>query len=293
MTAPPSDSGHGVTEETEQTYCYAHPDTPTKLRCTRCDRPICGRCAIPASVGQHCPECVAEARRAAPKVRSTMTAAAPGVVALVVVNVALFIGQRLPLELTQRFAAFPPAIADGEWYRLVSAMFLHSPTVFFHILFNMLILWIYGPYVEKAFGTARFLTMYFIAGFFASATSYMFGSCAPSLGASGAIFGVVGVLLVYAYNRRTSAYVREFMRGLLLFIGINAVFGFIVPNVDWIAHLGGLLAGIALGVGFDRPSAAAPAARQIATAVAVGGFGVVLVVSRTVSFTCAGPSVFG
>ncbi|MGH2747763.1 MAG: rhomboid family intramembrane serine protease [Actinomycetota bacterium] len=292
MTDSPSDPSRGVTEETEQTYCYAHTDTPTRLRCTRCDRPICGRCAIPASVGQHCPECVAEARRAAPKIRSTMTATAPGIVALVAVNVVLFIGQRLPLELTQRFAAFPPAIAGGEWYRLVTAMFLHSPTVFFHILFNMLVLWIYGPYVEKAFGTARFLAMYFIAGFFASATSYTFGSCVGSLGASGAIFGVVGILLVYAYNRRTSAYVREFMRGLLVFVGINAVLGFIIPNVDWIAHLGGLMAGIALGAGFDRPSGATPAARQIATALAVGGLGVLLVVARTASFTCAGIGFF-
>ncbi|MDQ4028189.1 MAG: rhomboid family intramembrane serine protease, partial [Actinomycetota bacterium] len=76
---PPGASGPAL-EESEETYCYGHPNTPTRLRCSRCERPICGRCAIPASVGQHCPECVAEARKTAPRVRSAVAAQAPAVV---------------------------------------------------------------------------------------------------------------------------------------------------------------------------------------------------------------------
>src|ERR671915_1652945 len=81
-------------ETTEVETCYLHPDTPTKLRCSRCDRPICGRCAIPASVGQHCPECVAEARRSAPRVKSALRATAPATFTILGINVVVFVIQQ-------------------------------------------------------------------------------------------------------------------------------------------------------------------------------------------------------
>lgn len=267
------------------TVCYAHTDTPTGLRCSRCGRPICGRCAIPASVGQHCPECVAEARKSTRKVSPAMRAAAPVVVGLVAVNVVVFLGQRLVPGLTADFAAVPSEIADGEWWRLLTAMFLHSPTFIFHILFNMLVLWVYGPQVEQRFGTARFLALYFIAGFVASASSYAFGSGAASLGASGAIFGVVGILLALFYNRRDSAMVRDSMRGLLTFVGINLAIGFIAPGIDYIAHIGGLAAGVLLGVGFDRVRGRGAFGVQIATAAVMIAIGIVLVAVKTSSTT--------
>jgi membrane associated rhomboid family serine protease len=268
----------------EQTYCYRHPDTPTRLRCSRCDRPICGHCATPANVGQHCPECVAEGRRTVRRVKSTMMAAAPAVVALVVINVAIYLVQIVAPVVTQRFSSFPPAIAVGEWWRLLTAMFLHAPGVLFHILFNMLVLWIYGPHVEKAFGTLRFVALYLTAGFFASATSYAFGTCNPSLGASGAIFGVVGMLLAFLYNRRRSMFVRDYMNGLLVFIGLNAAIGFMVPRIDWLAHLGGLVAGVALGAGVDRTEKVPVA--QVFVVGAVIAAGVALVMWRTATFAC-------
>src|SRR5918999_196926 len=89
--AGPVTSDPDSPEETE--YCYGHPKTPTRLHCTRCDRPICGRCAIPASVGQHCPECVAEARKSAPKVRSAIAANAPVVSGILVINVVMWLIQ--------------------------------------------------------------------------------------------------------------------------------------------------------------------------------------------------------
>ena len=209
-------------EEVEETYCYGHPDTPTKLRCSRCDRPICGRCAIPASVGQHCPECVAEARKGQRTVKSAMRATAPAVMTIIVLNVVVFVAQNLIPDLTTRYASFPFAIAHGEWWRLLTPMFLHSTGFIFHIVMNMYVLYIFGPQVEQTFGTVRFVVMYLVAGFFASAASYALGPCnVLGVGASGAIFGVVGILLVFLYRRRSSQFVAGYLRQLLIFVGLN------------------------------------------------------------------------
>ena len=83
MSTLPPESPGPLVDDAEETFCYGHPDTPTKLRCSRCDRPICGRCAIPASVGQHCPECVAEGRKSQRKVRSTEVKTAPATVTII------------------------------------------------------------------------------------------------------------------------------------------------------------------------------------------------------------------
>jgi membrane associated rhomboid family serine protease len=291
MSSNPPDAPE-VLDDGDVAFCYGHPDVPTKLRCSRCERPVCGRCAIPAQVGQHCPWCVAEARRNAPKVRSALVATAPAVTTIIAVNVAVYVAQNLVPNLTQSFASYPPAIHAGQWWRLVTPMFLHAPLgsrlSVLHIVFNMLVLRIYGPNVEEALGTARFVVAYLIAGLFAGAVSYTFGPCnVLGLGASGAIFGVVGILLVVLYNRRRSAFVRDYMKNLLFFIGINLVIGFAVPGVDYFAHMGGLAGGVALGAGFDRSSSSASArATQTASALAVIAAAVVLVMWRTATFAC-------
>jgi membrane associated rhomboid family serine protease len=270
-------------EQSEEVFCYRHPDTPTRLRCSRCDRPICGRCAAPASVGQHCPECLGEARRSAPKVRSVATATSPAVVGIIVANVIVYFIQLMAGDdFTNRFGMVPSQIQDGEWWRLFTSMFLHSPTSIFHIVFNMMVLYVYGSNVEGAFGTTRFIALYVMAGFLGSATSFAFGpQLVIGVGASGAIFGIVGVLLVYLYRRRTSTFLGQYLRGLLFFIGLNLLLGFAIANIDVLAHIGGLLAGVALGVGFDRGAATkaeSPGGVQLATALAVVGVGVLFVV---------------
>jgi membrane associated rhomboid family serine protease len=292
VSSNPPDAPGPLVDESEVVYCAGHPDVPTRLRCSRCGRPICGRCAIPATVGQHCPWCVAEARRSAPRVRSAMAASAPAVVAVVVANVAVYLAQNLVPAITEQFASFPPAIAQGQWWRLVTPMFLHAPLQstfsLLHIGFNMFVLWSYGPQVEQQLGSLRFLACYLLAGFFASASSYAFGPCnVLGLGASGAIFGVVGILLVFLYNRRRSTFVRGFMQNLVFFIVINLLIGFRLPGVDYVAHIGGLAAGIGLGLGFDRRSrGAAATGTQVATAAAVLGLGIALVLWRTAAFSC-------
>lgn len=294
-----SPSQPGSVDEVE--YCYGHPDTETRLHCTRCGKPICGRCAVPASVGQHCVWCVAEAKKSAPKVKSTMAAVSPVVMGLIVVNVAIWLAQSAlsvtaPAGeadwLTFHFAMIPGAIASGEWYRLLTPMFLHAPftgaiTGLIHVGFNMYILRIYGPNVEEAFGSVQFLGMYLLAGFAGSATSYGFGSVMrASLGASGAVFGVVGMLLVFLHRRRNRAMVAQYQRTLLVFVGLNLLIGFTFPRIDNLAHIGGLLGGAALGLGFDAGDGVpVSAARRIATFAAVGGTALAIVLWRTSALT--------
>lgn len=265
----------GSTDEVE--YCYGHPKTPTKLHCSRCDRPICGRCAIPASVGQHCPECVAEARKSAPKVRSAMAATAPVVTGILVVNIVVYVLQQVVPGFTLRFLMSPQAIEAGEYWRLLTPIVLHGGI--FHIFMNCYVLYALGPNVEQAFGSSRFVAMYLVAGFFANAASFAFPPDRGSLGASGAVFGMAGVLLVYLYRRRRSAFVAQYLRSIMFFIGINLVLGFLFPIIDNVAHIGGLIAGIVLGLGVDREDSRRPVTQTLALVAVVAG-GLFLVLAR-------------
>ncbi|MGI8774012.1 MAG: rhomboid family intramembrane serine protease [Actinomycetota bacterium] len=275
-------------DESEVEYCYGHPDTPTRLHCTRCDKPICGRCSVPASVGQHCVWCVAEAKKSAPKVRSTMQATSPAVLAIIAINVVVYLIETTnPNEIIGQFGAHSISIAAGEYHRLLTSMFLHAPLGaqfgIFHILFNMYILRIYGAGVEEAFGTARFVALYLVTGFMGGALSYAFGPVNTyGIGASGAVFGVVGVLLAYLYRRRNRQFLGQYLRSLLFFVGINLVFGFVVPGIDNLAHIGGLAGGIALGFGLDAgDTARAGTGRHAAAFGLVAGVGLFLVIQRT------------
>lgn len=286
MSTRPDEPGLGTVEQ--ETYCYNHPKTPTKLRCSRCERPICGRCAIPASVGQHCPDCVAEARRSAPKVRATATATAPAVVAIIALTVISWVAQQVVgAEYTFRLASIPALIAGGEWWRLFSPVLVHAGAL--HLGMNMFVLYIYGQNVEQVFGSVRFVTVYVVSALTGSAFSYGFGGLHSSVGASGAVFGVVGALLVYLYNRRSSQFIAQHLRGILGFLALNTVLGLMIPNIDIMAHLGGLVGGMLIGLGFDRAKggakATAPLALQLTVVALVVAGAIFLVMSRTAALT--------
>jgi membrane associated rhomboid family serine protease len=216
-----------------------------------------------------------------------MAARSPAVLAIVVINVVFFLAQRIVPGLTIRLGAVPAAIAAGEWYRLLTPMLLHHPGNLLHILFNMIVLWIYGPYVEQALGTARFVAVYVVSGFCGGAVSFAFGPCQSlGVGASGAIFGVVGALLVHLYRRRRSSFVAGYLRDLTFFIGINLVFGFVFPGIDYLAHVGGLVAGATIGGGFDLDSGERKSGVAALTSLAVVGAGVALVAWRTGQGLC-------
>ena len=126
----------------------------------------------------------------------------PVVMVIIAINVLMFVGQLYFDEsFTEKLYEVPALVADGEFYRLFTAMFLHSERQIFHILFNMYILFSYGPFVEHWLGSLRFIGLYLLAGLSGSAVSYTFGEVGgASLGASGAIFGVVAALGVLAYH---------------------------------------------------------------------------------------------
>jgi rhomboid protease GluP len=152
----------------------------------------------------------------------------------------------------------------------------------FHILMNSLVLWIYGPHVEAAFGTPRFISLYLIGGFVGSVASYSFSPpFILGVGASGAIFGIAGVLLVYLYRRRSSSFVYAEMRNVMFFVGLNLALGFLLPGIDYWAHIGGLVAGMLLCLGFDRGDGKRTPGLEVVAAAAVTGAGLVMVMLRS------------
>ncbi|GIV76066.1 rhomboid family intramembrane serine protease [Litorilinea aerophila] len=133
-------------------------------------------------------------------------------------------------------------IAQGEVWRLFTAMFLHIGV--FHLLFNLYALYALGPMVEGYFGHLRFLAIYLLGGLFGSLASYAF-SPVPSAGASGAIFGLAGAITVYflRYRENFGPRGRAILQNMLIVIAINLFFGLSVPGIDNWGHLGGLAGG--------------------------------------------------
>jgi membrane associated rhomboid family serine protease len=246
----------------EPDHCYRHPREETRIRCSRCDRPICPDCMHPAPVGHHCPSCVGEARRSirrplAPIRRLrhlSLTTVLLGVI-LAVFVVEVTRGGLTDLRVLVDMGAMVPGLVEnGQYWRLVTAIFLHAGPL--HLLFNVYALMIFGNLVEEAFGTLRFGAVYFVTGFAASAASFAFGSEGRvAVGASGAIFGLLGAWLAYNWRRRELSMAQANVRMALMLIVINLIFGFSVRGIDNTAHIGGLVAGVLAGLaaeGFGR-----------------------------------------
>ena len=138
-------------------------------------------------------------------------------------------------------------IAQGEFYRLLTSMFLHIGLI--HLAFNSYALFILGQDVERLYGSARFLLIYFLSGLGGSLASFVLGAGGISAGASGAIFGLIGTEIAFFYLHRQTFGQRgqAQLRSLLMLAGINLVFGFTIPGINNLAHMGGLLFGLALG----------------------------------------------
>ncbi|MFD2046070.1 rhomboid family intramembrane serine protease [Ornithinibacillus salinisoli] len=136
-------------------------------------------------------------------------------------------------------AKYNPAIIDGEWWRIISSMFLHIG--FIHLFMNMLAVYYLGTLVEKIYGSWRFITIYFLAGIGGGITSFAL-TINVSAGASGALFGLFGALLYFGLNYRR-VFFQTIGSGLLVLIGINVIMGFMIPQIDSAAHIGGLIAG--------------------------------------------------
>ena len=164
-----------------------------------------------------------------------------------------------------------PAITNGQWWRFVTPIFLHIGWL--HLIFNSYALWIVGPQVEKLYGSARFVILYVVTGVAGVFGSYIFHPYSESAGASGAIFGLFGVLLVFGIRYRSAIppfFKRAVGTGVLPVIVINLIIGLTIPGIDNSAHIGGLLAGALLAavVPFQKPGAeTAPVFRTVQVAL--------------------------
>ena len=260
---PPHAVYPGVPEPPVPEWCAFHPGIPAWVRCSRCGRPTCADCTHVVDVGQRCPECY---RRAAAGRRLRAALPRPAILTQVLIGICVGIyfldtlsGNRLArLGMSQPYFVF----VRGDWWRLLTAIFLHAGLL--HLLFNMYALYISGTLLEEAWGRLKLIAAFVATGVFASIFSAVVrlsaGSPAQALrspgsvGASGAIFGLFGALAVVLYRRRYSPWARSSLSQLLAILMINLVLGFTVAGIDAWAHLGGLISGLVIGLGFDPSS---------------------------------------
>jgi membrane associated rhomboid family serine protease len=237
-----------VTTPPQTPTCYRHPDRATYVRCTRCNRYICPECMRDAAVGHQCADCVNEAAKTVRQPRTHFGGAQRGTTpvvtyALIALNVVMFVLQTLSAELQSELVLRPGSAADGELYRLATSTFLHFGPA--HLLFNMWALYVVGPPLEIALGRLRFTALYLLSALGGSVLVYLLSSLgATTAGASGAVFGLFGAAFVI--GKRLNLDVR-WVVGL---IAINLVITFLVPNISWQGHIGGLVTGAVIAAAY-------------------------------------------
>ncbi|MGA4850038.1 rhomboid family intramembrane serine protease [Streptomyces sp. G5(2025)] len=279
--------------------CYRHPDRETGITCTRCERPICPECMISASVGFQCPECVREGSGTghAPAANQPRTVAGGAVAAdprlvtkiLVGLNLALFmvqqvVGDRFTDQYAMLGQAFVPefgsveGVAEGQWYRLITAAFLHGGIM--HIAFNMLSLWWIGGPLEAALGRVRYVALYLVSAIAGSALTYLLAEQNQrSLGASGAIFGLFGATAILMRRLNYD------MRPVIVLLAINLLITAFWPNIAWQAHVGGLVGGVIVGYAMVHAPRERRSLIQFGSCALVLIAAVVMVVVRTGQIT--------
>jgi membrane associated rhomboid family serine protease len=233
--------------------CYRHPDRQTYVQCTRCHRYICGECMRSAAVGHQCVECVNQGAKTIRQPRGQFggrTYGAKPIVTYVLMAICVlaFVMQTTSPDLERQLVLWPPAVADGELWRLVTSAFLHYGIT--HLLFNMWALYVVGPSLEQVFGRLRYGALYGISALGGSVLVYLLSPLnSATAGASGAVFGLFGATFVVSKKLNLD------VKAVLMLIGLNVAFTLVVPlissqNISWQGHLGGLLAGGAIAAAF-------------------------------------------
>ena len=229
--------------------CYRHPSRETGVSCSNCGRPICPDCMTTTAVGMRCPECSRERTKV---VRMRSMATVPRITyALIAINVAVFLtegsfslsGQPTG-KIYEEGALFGSirgiptlGVAHGQWWRIVTSGFMHENLI--HIGFNMYVLYILGQMLEPALGRLRFGTIYAVSLLTGALGALLVTPHSPTVGASGAIFGLMGAAAVEMRARQIPV-MQSGVGGLIL---LNLVISFTLPGISWGGHIGGLIGG--------------------------------------------------
>ncbi|MFD6816375.1 rhomboid family intramembrane serine protease [Microbacterium sp. NPDC060132] len=249
-------------------FCYRHPDRQSFVLCQRCLRTICPECQTQAAVGVICPECMAAERKNRTPAQKkaarrwgnrggalAMTRDGKPVVTYVLLAITSFIGlvQLIPglnQPITQALGFYAPFLYPNlfavpfEPWRLLTVLFVHGG--FVHLALNMLALWMLGQSLEPMLGRARYLALYLISGLGGSVMVAILAPGSWTVGASGAIFGLLASLLII--GRHIGANVT----GILVILAINFAFGFFAGGISWQAHLGGAIVGAIVAFIYTR-----------------------------------------
>ncbi|MGZ0712189.1 rhomboid family intramembrane serine protease (plasmid) [Coraliomargarita sp. W4R53] len=265
-------------------FCYRHPDRQSFVLCQRCLRTICPECQTPAAVGVICPECLRDQQKAQTPAQRTaqrrwsrsrsVTDSRPlATYAIIGITALSFLVQLIPgfgkdVESALLFwapALYPNLTGLFEPWRLFTVALVHSGL--WHLGLNMLALFMIGRTLEPILGRARFIALYLLSTLGGSVAVALLSFGTPVVGASGAIFGLFGALLIIGRHLGGN------VMGIAVVLGINLVIGFIPGyNVSWQAHVGGLVTGLLVAFIFTRTRAQNQRNKQIwlLSAVAVG-----------------------
>lgn len=261
-----------------QPRCYRHPDREATILCQRCSKPICVECMVEAAVGFQCPSCVSSGHRETRQHRVNPGGFIPrgpqaATVSLIGANVVTYVvvllsgglsgtlGRYLALApqgvcgsadgaflfrnmtydacITRPGLVWYPGVSSGAVWQVLTSAFLHSGVI--HLGFNMMALWFLGPQLEMAVGKAKFLTLYFTSALVASVfVVWLSNPFSTTVGASGAIFGLLGTFLVLTIKQGSD------YRPFLIWLGLNVAFTFTSSGISWQGHLGGFVGGAAV-----------------------------------------------
>src|SRR4051794_18516270 len=249
--------------------CYRHPGRETGVSCSNCGRPICPDCMTPTSVGMRCPECAAQ-KTPVKTIRSLQ--GEPRVTyVLIAINVIAFLASGQfgigssgggGSQLYIKGVLFGPLVNDGEYWRLITGGFLHAG--FLHIAFNMYLLYILGNLLEPAIGSIRFGILYFASLLAGSAGALLVTPNSPTVGASGAVFGLMGAAFFEMRARGMDPFGGAgILGGIGGLIIINLVFSFALSGISVGGHIGGLIGGSLVALTYQL----ADRARQPALAI--------------------------
>lgn len=300
-----------------ESVCYRHTNRPAGVRCQRCERPICPDCQIIAPVGFHCPDCLAAARRlravgaaagrpaAAPRRPRRQPVVVSGPAAfnlakrpavltglLVAANLVLFVvsaaTQRSAWsglgDIMENGALWGPAIdVGGEWWRLFTSGFLHANIL--HVGFNALLLGLLGAPLERRLGVVRFAVLYLAALLSGSLGALLVSPRALTIGASGAVFGLMGAHVMV--SRATGRRARD--SGVMGLLVLNLITTFLIPNISIGGHIGGLAGGLLASWVLLAPDRRGRVPRWLASTAGIGLAGLFFFTSLVAANTWINP----